>query len=144
MSKNDSNTKSDVFTDEKNHPNDRDLRKRLGQSYKLFEETIVTIQFDYEGILFEWKFSKSSGWYLVGARKKRRLFYLFPKEKDFLWRMVFGDRSVEEIRKGSFSKYVLNMLADAKKYPEGTLLDFDKSNFKTEEMLKLLRIKIEH
>jgi len=133
-----------VFTDEQKHPSDTDLRKRLGRSYKLFEETIISLQFDHDGILFEWKYSKSSGWYLIGLRKKRRLFYLIPKEKDFLWRMLFGDRAVAEIMKEPFPRGIRGMLKKAKKYPEGTLLDFDKSNFEVEAMLKLLKIKIEN
>jgi hypothetical protein len=135
---------SEIFTNEKKHPGDGDLRKRLGRSYKLFEETIINLQFDHEGIIFEWKFSKLSGWYLICSRKKRRLFYLIPKEKNFLWRMILGGRAVAFIKKGSFPKQIGEMLKCAKKYPEGTLLEFDKSNFEVEDMLKLLKVKIEN
>lgn len=135
---------AEIFANEKKHPGDGDLRKRLGRSHKLFEETIISLQFDHEGIIFEWKYSKLSGWYLIGSRKKRRLFYLIPKEKNFLWKMIFGDRAVAVIKKESFPKHIEEMLKSAKKYPEGTLLEFDKSNFEIEEMLKLLKIKIEN
>ncbi|MDP2885341.1 MAG: DUF3788 family protein [Ignavibacteria bacterium] len=134
----------DAFANEKKHPSDNDLRKCLGRSYKLFEETIMRLQFEQEGIHFEWKFSKTSGWYLICLKKKRRLFYLLPRHRDFSFRMVFGDKAIEQIKKGRFPKFVIGMIRDAKKYPEGTLYEFDKKNFHVETMLGLLRIKIEN
>ena len=135
---------ADAFTDEKKHPGDGDLRKRLGRSYKLFEETVISLQFDQRGIVFEWKFSKTAGWYLIVLKKKRRLFYFIPKERDFLFRMLFGERAVGEIKKGTLPKAVKEMVIRAKKYPEGTLVEFGKDNFEVETILKLLKIKIEN
>jgi hypothetical protein len=132
----------DVFKDEKKHPGDGDLRKKLGRSYKLFEETVISLQFDQNGILFEWKFSKTSGWYLMVLMKKRRLFYFIPKEKDFLFRMLFGERAVGEIKRGKLPKITKQMVAEAKKYPEGTLVEFDKNNYEVSTILELLKIKI--
>jgi len=134
----------DAFANEKKHPSDSDLRKRLGRSYRLFEETIMGLQFEQEGILFEWKFSKTSGWYLICLKKKRRLFYLLPRYRDFSFRMVFGDKAVEQIKKGRFPKLVIGMIREAKRYPEGTLCEFDKSNYEVDVALDLLRIKIEN
>ena len=135
---------ADIFTNDKKHPGDGDLRKRLGRSYKLFEETIISLQFEHQGIGFEWKFSKTSGWYLICLKKKRRLFYFLPRDRDFSCRMLFGPRAVAEIKKGAFPTYVGEMLKSARKYPEGTLLEFDKSNFEVASVLKLLTIKIQN
>ena len=135
---------TDAFTNEKKHPSDSDLRKKLGRSYKLFEETIMSLQFEQEGVSFEWKFSKTSGWYLIFLKKKRRLFYFLPKNRDFSWRMIFGDRAVAEIKKKSLSGSVGEMLRSAKKYPEGTLLEFTKDNFEVATVVELLKIKIEN
>lgn len=126
------------------HPSDGELRKRLGRSYTLFEETIISLQFEHQGISFEWKFSKTSGWYLICLKKKRRLFYLLPKNRDFSFKMVFGTRAVEEIKKGAFPTYVGRMLKSARKYPEGTLIEFNKSNFEVATILRLLKTKIEN
>ncbi|TSA15704.1 DUF3788 family protein [bacterium] len=135
---------ADIFQNDKSHPSDVDLRKKLGRSYKLFEETIMGLQFEQEGILFEWKFSKTSGWYLICLKKKRRLFYLLPRHRDFSFRMVFGDKAIEQIKNGRFPKLVIGMIRAAKKYPEGTLCEFDKSNYEVGLALELLRIKIEN
>ena len=133
-----------AFADVKKPPSDSDLRKRLGRSYKLFEETIIGLQFEHQGILFEWKFSKTSGWYLICLKQKRRLFYLLPRNRDFSFRMVLGDKAIEQIKKGRFPKFAIRMIQDAKTYPEGTLLDFDKKTFQVETMLGLLKAKIEN
>jgi hypothetical protein len=133
-----------VFTDERKQPGDGDLRKKLGKSYKLFEETVISLQFDEQGIVFEWKFSKTAGWYLIVVKKKRRIFYFIPKERDFSFRIIFGGKAVSEIKKGDIPKPVKEMVAKAKKYPEGTLCEFDKSNYDVATILKLLKIKIEN
>jgi hypothetical protein len=130
------------FFNEAKRPNDADLRKRVGATYQLIEDTITALQSEYEGIVFEWVFSRTAGWYIVCSRKKRRLFYLLPSEGDFRFRMVFGDKAVEEIKKGPFPPAVGAMLRSAKKYPEGTLLEFNKDDFNPEAAFELLKLKI--
>ena len=134
----------DRFTHEKNQPTDLDLKKRIGPSFQLLEETTGSLQAECQGLSFEWKFSKSSGWYVTYNRKKKRLFYLFPKNGDFIFKIVFNDNCLEQIKDGSFPKFVINMIENAKKYPEGTLCVFDKSNFKPRTIHDLLRIKIDN
>jgi hypothetical protein len=58
--------------------------------------------------------------------------------------MIFGERAVKEIKKGGLPGGIGAMLRVAKKYPEGTLLEFDKTNFEVGSALKLLNIKIEN
>lgn len=125
-------------------PTENDLQKRLGRAFHLVDGTLEVLHSEYQDISFEWKFSKTSGWYLVYNRKKKRIFYLFPLDNDFTCKVVFNDKSLEKIKNGSFPKYVIEMIQNVKKYPEGTLCIFDKSNFKIKTMLRLLRIKIEN
>ena len=134
----------DVFTDKAGKPGDDDLRKKLGASYPLFGKTITSLQSEHNGITIEWKYSGTSGWYLTANKSKKRLFYLFPGDGDFTFKIVFNDRSLQQIKKDTFPKAVRGMIQSAKKYPEGTLLAFDKTNFKVEIILDLLRIKLEN
>jgi hypothetical protein len=78
------------------------------------------------------------------GKKKRRLFYLLPRHRDFSFRMIFGDKAVRQIRRGVFPKYVQEMIRNSKKYPEGTPCEFDKDNYEVDVALDLLRIKIEN
>jgi hypothetical protein len=134
----------DKFKNENIHPDETDVKKRIGKAYQPLDDTIKSLQAEYKDISREWKFSKTSGWYLTYDRKKKRLFYLFSLDNDFTLKMVFNDKALKMIREGSFPKFILEMLAEAKKYPEGTLFIFSKSNFDTDTMLDLLRIKLEN
>jgi len=132
----------DAFTNKSQHPSDLELKERVGRSFQLLEKTLTSLQAEYEGVSAEWKFSKTSGWYVTYNRKKKRLFYLFPTEGDFTVKLVFNDKCLTQIGKGSFPRYVTEMIENAKKYPEGTLCVFDKDNFKVDTILELLRVKI--
>ena len=135
---------TDKFANEKKHPTDNDLRKRIGESYQMIEDAVSSIQSEYQGITFDWKFSKTSGWYLTCDRKKRRLFYLIPRDGDFTFRMVFGDKALTQITKASFQKEVVEMMRNAKKYPEGTLCEFSRRDFDPETIVRLLEVKIDN
>ncbi len=130
------------FADQKKQPTGTDLRETIGQPFLLVEEVLAGLQSEFQNISCEWKYTKNSGWYITYSRGKRRLFYLFPANGDFLLKMVLNDRALEEIRGEAFPKHIHDMIRGAKKYPEGTLCEFTRNNFKVATMLELLRIKI--
>ncbi len=130
-----------IFTNPYQHPTEIDLKKRIGQLYQLLEKAITSLQSEYKDISLEWKFSKTSGWYVTYNRKKKRLFYLFPKDGDFTFKIVFNDNALKTIKSGSFPIWLLTMAKNAKKYPEGTLLEFDSKNFDVDVAIELLKIK---
>ena len=132
----------DKFTDKATHPTDDDLREKLGSSYPLVRKTIASLQSEHSAVSIEWKFSTTSGWYLTCSKSKKRLFYLFPAEGDFTFKITLNDRALEQIRHETFPKSIRGMIRDAKKYPEGTLLVFDKTNFAVATILQLLRNKM--
>jgi hypothetical protein len=131
-----------TFDDPKKKPTNADLKERIGLSFLPIEEVLSSLQAEFQNVSCEWKFSKNSGWYIVYNRGKKRLFYLFPAAGDFLIKMVFNDRALEEIRGETFPKYIHDMLRGARKYPEGTLCEFSRKNFNPATMIELLRIKI--
>jgi hypothetical protein len=131
-----------LFADQKVRPKNADLREAIGPPFLLIEEVLSGLQSEFQNISCEWKFSKTSGWYVTYNKGKKRLFYLFPGNGDFLLKLVFNDRALEEIRGGDFPKYFREMIRGAKKYPEGTLCEFTRKNFKAATMLELLRIKV--
>jgi hypothetical protein len=131
-----------TFANQTKPPTNADLKAEIGPAFRLIEEVLSSLQSEFQNISCEWKFSKNSGWYIVYNRGKKRLFYLFPAAGDFLLKMVFNDRALEEIKGEEFPKYIRDMLQGAKKYPEGTLCEFRRGNFKAATMIELLRIKI--
>ncbi len=133
---------TDIFLNGKKHPSDGELRKKLGRAYRLFEETIMSLQIQHDGISFEWKYSTAVGWYLIGLRKKRRLFYFLPKHRDFAFRMVFGEKAAAAMEEAGLPAKYLEMIRSAKRYPEGRLVELGKADFETAAVVKILGIKI--
>jgi hypothetical protein len=130
------------FTDKTRHPGPNDVKRKIGKSYHLLDETISALQSGHKEISADWKFSNSSGWYLTYQKKKRRLFYLFPQDDNFVFKIVLNDKCLKLIGEGAFPQFVLDMIKDAKRYPEGTLCVFDKTNYRVDTILELLRIKM--
>jgi len=133
---------SDPFIAKAKHPTDADLKKRLGPSHQLYEKVLAGLESEQKGISTEWKYSARSGWYLTCNKGKRRLFYFFPVERDFIFKLVLNDKALAETRAGGFPGDIPEMIAAAKKYPEGTLLEFGGKGFSVDTVMRLLRIKI--
>ena len=85
-----------------------------------------------------WKFSKTSGWHLTFDIGARRLFYFFPQQKDGLLKIVYNEKGVEALKRTGL---VDDRLAKAKKYAEGTLLEFQASELNAALLAELLRAK---
>ena len=133
-----------VFFDEKIPPEDKDLKKVLGKAFKSFNEVITFLDSNYDGIAYEWRFYKKSGWFLFYQMKKRRLFYLVPKDNDFTFSVILGGKAVDKIKQGDFPDYIIDILKNAKKYPEGTPCAFDKNNFNARDVIEVLKVKIKN
>jgi hypothetical protein len=132
----------DRFTDPTKHPSEADLRQRIGPAYAPIQDVVTALQTEHRGIAFEWQLSKTSGWHLVCNKGKRRLFYLFPRDGDFLLKVVFNDTALAAIKAGSFPATIGRRLAAARRYPEGTLLELDGASFEAATVLELLRVKL--
>jgi hypothetical protein len=129
----------DPFFDPARPPHESALSKRIGPAFALVHGALVPLNDQPKA---DWKFSKTSGWYLVYQKGRKRLFYLFPKDQDFALKIVFNDRALAQIMKGSLPKPILQMAKNAREYPEGHLLVFTKDGFDPVAFTDLLRIKL--
>jgi hypothetical protein len=134
--------KSDIFFDQHSAPTDVDLQRRLGRHHGNIASVLDSLASDHGEMKKEWKFSKQSGWYLVFAKKSRRIFYLFPRDKSFTMKIVLGGKAMASLKKTDLPARVESMLRTAKKYPEGFLCVLEGEEFVTEEALILLRAKL--
>ncbi|MCC7501024.1 MAG: DUF3788 family protein [Flavobacteriales bacterium] len=123
-------------------PSESDLIDRLGKTYLLVGEPLKTARASHKGLALHWKFSKTSGWYVTVDKGKRRLFYLFPKPGGFLLKMTFNDRALELIRNSTLPVALKASLGGAKKYPEGTLLEFTPETLTAVVLSELLKVKL--
>jgi hypothetical protein len=111
------------------------LAERVGKDWRMIETAIAGL----DKVKSEWKFSKTSGWHLTFDRASKRLFYCFPRTGGFLLKIVYNDKGVQALKKAGLEQ---DRLKSAKKYPEGTLLEFTADEL-TEDLLgDLLKAKM--
>jgi hypothetical protein len=77
--------------------------------------------------------------------KKRNIVYLSPRSGSFMATFVLGDRAVAVARKSELPAHVLKMIAEAKRYGEGTPVRIEVSRAEDLAPVKILaRIKVEN
>lgn len=133
---------TDPFLDPVQAPTEADLKARIGKTHPLVGDPVDTLRAMHKGVTLHWKFSKTSGWYVTVDKGKRRLFYLFPKPGSFLLKMTFNDKALELIRNSDLPATVKSRLNSAKKFPEGTLLEFTPETLTKPVLTGLLEVKL--
>ena len=123
-------------------PKDTELALRIGRPFGIIEASLRSFTSGRTPIAHSWKFSKTSGWYVTYDKGKQRLFYLFPKRADFLLKIVFNDKGVQHLTTAVLPPDVRAKLHGAKKYAEGTLLEFTAREINAHVLAELLRIKV--
>ena len=101
--------------------------------------TVADALRDMGSLKTNWKSSKTSGWYLTVDKGGQRLFYCFPRVGGFLLKLVYNDRGVQALKDAGLK---LDRLGTAKKYAEGTLLEFTWEEISEAQLTQLLRVKI--
>lgn len=130
------------FLDPSNQPSDDELAAAVGKDFKIVTTALDRLRIDHRTISHSYKFSKTSGWYLTFDKGKQRLCYLFPKRGDFLLKIVFNDKGVAALAHADLGSPVEKKLRHAKKYAEGTLLEFTAAGITAKVLTELLRIKV--
>ena len=85
------------------------------------------------------------GWSFRLQLKKRNIVYLGPRSGSFMASLVLGDKAIAAARKSNLPAYVLKMIAEAKRYGEGTPVRIEVSKPEDLGPVKILaRIKVEN
>lgn len=110
------------------------LVRRVGAPWNAVQQALDSLP----KAIATWRFSSASGWHLTYDLGARRLFYAFPQNGDLLLKLVFNARGVDALSK---SGKVCDKLRRAKRYAEGTVLEFQASELQAALLADLLRIK---
>jgi hypothetical protein len=145
--KNQSGTVStNAFAGQKKCPTQMAVESALGESYALWKQLIAELKQELKLDGQEWNSSGVKyGWSLRLQLKKRNIVYLGPRFGAFMAAFVIGDKAVALARKSELPSYVLKMIAEARRYAEGTPVRIEVSKPEHLEPIKILaKIKIEN
>ena len=97
-------------------PDDLKLKKALGDTYLAYREILALV----ETFQAEWKFYGAKiGWQLKISRKGKVLFYLTPQDGSFRLGFAVREKEREMLLNSKLPVNTKELLAAAKKYPEG-------------------------
>ena len=120
-------------------PTQKEIAVKVGGNYNKYDRLLKKVA----GIKTDWKHSSRSGWFQTGDIKKKRIYYFFPEEGGFKFRMVFNDKAIQLIKEENISDMVIQALESAKKYHEGTPFDLNAAEFEVKLVESLIAIKLQ-
>jgi len=134
-----------AFIGKAERPTDGELAAALGPAKSLWDQLVASLVDDFQLDGQEWSsYSLKAGWSLRLQRRKRNILYLIPCRGCFRAAFVLGDKALQVARQIKLPQPVVRMLAEAKRYPEGTAVRLDVAGPKDlEVILKLAKAKIE-
>jgi hypothetical protein len=140
-----STTFRNAFIGQAKEPTDRELATVLGAAKTLWYELAAELTGEHK-LVREWgSYSIKAGWSLRLKREARNIVYLSPARSGFMASFALGDKAVQAARAGKFPKHVLKIIAEAKKYAEGTAVRIVVNGSEDVAVVKeLAKIKLEN
>jgi Protein of unknown function (DUF3788) len=135
-----------AFAGRAKRPTDKALASVLGGSHSLWKCLVDDLKRELKLDTAEWHTaSVKLGWSLRLQLKKRNIVYLGPRDGWFLAAFALGDKAVAAARKSALPVEVLKIIAESKRYVEGTAVRIEVKKPEDLEVVKTLaRIKIEN
>jgi Protein of unknown function (DUF3788) len=146
VKKQSSSVSQNAFAGQADRPTQKAVEIALGRSCVLWKQLVAELKRELRLDGEEWNSSGVKyGWSLRLQLKKRNIVYLGPRAGAFVAAFVLGDKAVAVARKSKLPAYVLKMIADAKRYGEGTPVRIDVSKPEDLGPVKILaKIKVEN
>jgi hypothetical protein len=140
-----STTFRNAFIGQAKEPTDRELAAVLGAAKTLWDELAAELTGEHK-LNREWSsYSIKAGWSLRLKREARNIVYLSPSRSGFMASVALGEKAIQAARANKFSKHVLKIIGEAKKYAEGTAVRIVVSGSEDVAVVKeLAKIKLEN
>jgi hypothetical protein len=135
-----------AFAGQAEQPTQKAVESALGNSWVLWKQLVAELKQEQKLDGEEWNSSGLKyGWSFRLQLKKRNIVYLGPRSGSFMASFVLGDKAIAVARKSNLPAYVLKMIAEAKRYGEGTPVRIEVSELEDLVPVKTLaRIKVEN
>jgi hypothetical protein len=135
-----------AFIGKTEKPAEEELAAALGPAQAAWDQLIARLAADCNITVAEWNsYSPKYGWSLRLKVKKRNIVYLVPHLGGFSVAFIFGDRAMEAARQAKLPRKVAGILAEGKKYPEGTGFRMDVAGARDiPAIVKLAAVKLQY
>jgi len=133
-----------AFIGQAKEPTDRELAAALGAAKALWDQLVAELTGEHK-LTREWSsYSTKAGWSLRLQWEARNIVYLSPAQSGFMASFALGDKAIQAARASKFPKHVMKIIAEAKKYAEGTAVRIVVNGSEDVAAVKsLARIKLE-
>jgi Protein of unknown function (DUF3788) len=140
-----STTFRNAFIGRAKEPTDCELTAVLGATKALWDQLVAELAGEQK-LTREWNsYSIKAGWALRLKRESRNIVYLSPSQCGFMASFALGEKALQEARAVKFPKHVLKIIAEAKKYAEGTAVRIVVTGLEDVAVIKkLTKIKLEN
>jgi len=135
-----------AFAGHAKQPSKKELTSALGSTLDLWTSLAEDLKSELKIDTAEWNSSSiKMGWSFRLQIKKRNILYLGPRDGWFLASLILGDKAVAKSRAASLPPEVHKLIAEGKRYPEGTAIRIEVKSGQDVELVKILaRIKAEN
>jgi hypothetical protein len=135
-----------AFAGQAEQPTQKAVESALENSWVLWKQLVAELKQEQNLDGEEWNSSGLKyGWSFRLQLKRRNIVYLGPRSGSFVASFVLGDKAIAVARKSRLPAYVLKMIAEAKRYGEGTPVRIEVSKPEDLEPVKTLaKIKVEN
>jgi Protein of unknown function (DUF3788) len=113
---------SNAFLGKADQPSEAEIAAALGPAAPLWSELIGEVTADAGKVTQEWKgiYVNKYGWSLRLKQRGRNIIYLSPCHNCFRVAFALSDKAVNAAKEANLPKDVVEALATAPRYPEGT------------------------
>jgi len=111
-----------AFIGKAEQPSAEEVSAALGPAASLWNDLLGGMAKNLGVATQEWKgtFAKKYGWSLQLKLKKRTIVHLSPRLGCFQVAFIFGDKALAAAKAAKLPKKIVQALAEAPRYPEGT------------------------
>ncbi|HLZ39904.1 MAG TPA: DUF3788 family protein [Candidatus Sulfotelmatobacter sp.] len=136
---------TNAFAGRSEPPTQAEVAIALGNSQSLWQDLVSTLKQEFQ-LTEQWDSSSiKAGWSLRLQSKKRNIVYLAPGQGSFLASCALGDKAIATARKSNLPARVLKIIAESKRYAEGTAVRMEVQKAEDVDAVKILaKIKLEN
>jgi len=137
---------ANAFIGKTRQPSGEDVAAALGPAKAVWDQLMGRLAADCNLVVAEWNsYSPKYGWSLRLKVKKRNILHFSPHLGCFSVAFIFGERAMEAARQSPLPRKVAGLVAEGKRYPEGTAVRFDTVGARDiPAIVKLASIKLQY